>query len=343
MRKLLRSSWTRLTNLVQNHCPCQDIRMSVDYLRISVTDRCNLQCVYCSPVINRDFIERTEVLRFEEIQRIVELSVDCGIRRIRLTGGEPLMRKNITHLVRKLAAVKGVDDLSLTTNGVFLEPLAAELKDAGLQRLNISLDSVEEANYKQITGFDFLSRVTRCIYKALQVGLTPVKINCVIIRGLNVSQVHAIALMSVCLPVTVRFIEYCPTCNDIRSPNDYVPNSKVRRIIERKFGQLCPLLAGDTSGPALYFKIRNSAGTIGFISGRSSIFCQSCRRLRLTSDGKIRPCLYSAHSYNLKKLIRSGAGDLHVRNMLKRAISEKHNYTRLNSFKEAFSMRKVGG
>ncbi len=317
--------------------------MHVNYLRVSVTDRCNLRCVYCHPLGGCDFIERKEILSFEEISRLVRLFVKCGIRKVRLTGGEPLVRKNIAHLVRELADIAGIEELVLTTNGVLLEPVAAELKDAGLRRVNVSVDSAERESYKRITGYDLLPRVTRGIYEAIQVGLTPVKINSVIIRGVNASQILAVTQMSVYLPVTVRFIEYCPTSRHIMPGGDYVPNSEVRAIIEREFGPLSAVLVADTDGPAVYFRLRNSAGTIGFISGRSSIFCSSCNRLRLTSDGKLRPCLYSAHHYDLKELIRSGASDDRVSALLEKVIAEKHRYTKLNSFVEEFSMRKVGG
>jgi len=317
--------------------------MSVNYLRISVTDRCNLQCIYCHPLGGCDFIERKEILRFEEIHRIVRLFVGCGIRKVRLTGGEPLVRKNIVHLVRELADIAGIEELALTTNGVLLEPIAAELKDAGLQRVNISVDSAERESYKHITGFDLLSRVTKGIYKAIAVGLTPVKINTVILRGINESQIPALAHMSAYLPLAVRFIEYCPTSKYTKPASDYVPNSEVRKIIEHKFGLLSPVLVGDIDGPALYFRLRNSAGTIGFISGRSSIFCQKCNRLRLTSDGKGSPCLYSAHHYDVKKLIRAGASDETVLDLLRKILHEKSDYTKLSSPAPEFCMQNIGG
>ena len=317
--------------------------MSVDYLRISVTDRCNLRCIYCNPLGDCGFIEPKEILRFEEIERITRLFTECGISKVRLTGGEPLVRKDIVQLVGKLATIPNIDDLSLTTNGVLLEPLAAQLKAAGLQRINISVDSAERESYKQITGFDLLPKVTKGIYKAIEVGLTPVKINSVVIRDVNVSQIVALTEMSIHLPVTVRFIEYCPTDKYTKPTSDYLPNREVRAIIERAYGPLSSVVMGHSHGPALYFKVKDSAGAIGFINGRSSIFCQDCNRLRLTSDGKIKPCLYSAHTYDLKTLIRNQASDQQIRDLLKRIISEKGNYTKLNSLKEGFSMCKVGG
>ncbi len=317
--------------------------MRIDYLRVSVTDRCNLRCIYCNPMNDCGFISREKILRFEEIHRIVGLFAECGISKVRLTGGEPLVRKNIVALVKKLAATAGIEELALTTNGVFLEQMAGELKAAGLRRVNISLDSVERENYKRITGFDFLEKVTKGIYKAIEVGLTPVKINTVVLKGINEQDVPALAQLSVEMPVTIRFIEYCPTDKNTAANGFFVPNSRVRRIIEHDFGPLSAAITTDNNGPALYFRVKNSAGAIGFISGRTTVFCQSCNRLRLTSDGKVRPCLYSAHHYDIKKLIRGGADDEAVRDLLKKIISEKSNYTKLNSPAEEFSMRNVGG
>jgi len=317
--------------------------MKTDYLRVSVTDRCNLRCVYCQPLGSCDFVERKEILRLEEIYRIVRLFVRCGIRKVRLTGGEPLVRKNIIYLVGKLAGISEIKDLSLTTNGVLLGSSAAELKNAGLRRVNISVDSVKSKSYKEITGFDLLPKVIRGIHKALEVGLSPVKINSVIIKDINVSQILPLAEMSVHLPVAVRFIEYCPTSRHTKPASDFVPTSEARGIIESKFGPLSAVLPDTGAGPASYFKIAGSIGSIGFISGRSSVFCRSCNRIRLTSDGKIRPCLYSAHNYDLKKLIRNGASNEQSLAVLKRVIAEKSNYTKLNSFTEEFTMRKIGG
>ena len=331
--------------------------MSIDCLRLSVTDRCNLRCVYCHPLPDCSFIEPEEILGFEEIVRIVRLFAECGIKKVRLTGGEPLLRRDIIRLVRELAAIAGIEDISVTTNGVFLESLAAGLKTAGLQRVNISVDSTDRKTYERITGHNLLPAVLEGIYKAMAVELTPVKINSVIIKGLNDSeeQIAALADMSVDLPLSVRFIEYCPTNRSTRPATDYVPNAEVRAFIERKYGPLvgatprgCPEQAHGPastrgSGPADYFKAPGSAGTIGFISGRSSTFCSSCSRLRLTSGGKLMPCLYSTHAHDLKRLIRNGQSDLQIRGFLRRIITEKANYTKLNSPKEEFSMCKIGG
>jgi cyclic pyranopterin phosphate synthase len=173
--------------------------------------------------------------------------------------------------------------------------------------------------------------------------LQPVKTNAVILRGINHSQIVALAGMSIDLPVTVRFIEYCPTSNYTKPAGDYMPYSEIREIIERAFGPLSDAVIKQGSGPALYFKIRNSAGAIGFITGRSMMFCQSCNRIRLTSDGRIKPCLYSSHDYDVKQFVRGGASDDQVRNLLTKIIACKHTFTRLNASAKEFSMRKVGG
>ncbi len=334
--------------------------MSIDCLRVSVTDRCNLRCVYCHPLpdcglIEGEFVSRASSprfegetpsrLEFEEILHIVRLFAECGIKKLRLTGGEPLLRRDIVRLVRELAAIAGIEELSVTTNGVFLEKLAAELKAAGLHRVNISVDSIERETYERITGFDLLPGVLEGIYRAIDAGLTPVKINCVIIKGLNDSeeQITALAGMSVDLPISVRFIEYCPTNRCTRPATDYVLNTAVRAVIERKYGAFSRTVMSCGNGPAEYFKAPGSAGTIGFISGRSSIFCSSCSRLRLTSGGKVMPCLYSARAHDIKTLIRDGRSNREIRSFLSRIITEKANYTKSNSLKEEFSMCKIGG
>jgi len=322
--------------------------MSVNYLRISVTDRCNLRCTYCNPLGACDFIAHQEILTFEEIQRLVGLLAECGIRKVRLTGGEPLVRKGIAELVRRLAGISGIEEVTLTTNGVLLAPMAAELKAAGVARVNVSVDSMNRETYRQMTGSDALSDSLAGIDKAIEVGLTPVRINSVIVKGFNDSpeQIDALARMSIDLPVAVRFIEYCPTGPHPALQDGYVPNSEVRRIIEQEFGPLSPVSSGDRDGPAVYFKMRGSAGTIGFISGRSSMFCQTCNRLRLTSDGKIKPCLYAAPAYDLKGPLRNGAGDEQLRDLSRTIVRGKGQFTKVNSALEElkkFSMQSIGG
>ncbi len=247
--------------------------MNVDYLRVSVTDGCNLRCIYCNPH-GGGRKTRDEILTCEEIQHAVELFAQCGVRTVRLTGGEPLVRKDIVDLVRLLAAVPGIDDLALTTNGVLLGPMATNLKSAGLKRVNVSLDAVDPERFRRMTGSDSLPQV--------------------------------LAEMSMRLPVSVRFIEYCPTDHRISLSDGYVPNSEVRRIIESRYGPLSDVTVSDPGGPAVYVRIAGAPGFVGFIRGRSYVLCDRCNRLRLTSDGRIKPCLYSTRSYEVKRLLRHG-------------------------------------
>lgn len=316
---------------------------NIDYLRVSVTDRCNLRCIYCNPLGHAHLEERQGILSTDEIVRVVGLCTQCGIRRVRLTGGEPLLREDIVSLVRRLAGIAGVEDLSMTTNGVLLESRAIELKEAGLKRVNISLDALDRECYRRIAGADMASRVIKGLHKALETGLLPVRVNCVVIRDVNLSQVEALAEMSLRLPVAVRFIEYCPTSRLTGPASCYVPNSDVREIIESRFGPLSSLAVHDSGGPATYFKIANGVGAVGFISGRSSVFCPHCTRLRLSSGGRIKPCLYSARQYDLRRLLQAGADDEAILSVLRRALREKSHYTRLNPTAGEFLMQQIGG
>jgi len=271
------------------------------------------------------------------------LLVGCGIRKVRLTGGEPLVRKNIITLVEKLAAAAGVKELTMTTNGVLLETMAGDLKAAGLERVNISVDSLDRERYRLITGSDLLEKVNKGIHKAMEVGLTPVKINTVVLKGINERDVTALAQLTVEMPVAVRFIECYPTNAHVKPDRFFLPNMQVRKYIESKFGSLAAAVAPNANGPSVYFKIKNSPGYVGFISGRSTFFCSSCNRLRLTSDGKIKPCLYSDHDYDVRELIRAGAGNNELQNLMRKIIREKPGYTRLNSFTDGPVMCSVGG
>ena len=317
--------------------------MKIDYLRVSVTDRCNLRCIYCNPLGHAHLTEGPGTLSTDETVRVVGLCTRCGVRRVRLTGGEPLLREDIVSLVRRLAGIAGVEDLSMTTNGVLLGSMAAELKQVGLKRVNISLDALDRECYRRIAGADVLSRVIEGLHKAIEIGLSPVRINCVVIRDVNLSQVEALAQMSLHLPVAVRFIEYCPTSRLTGPASCYVPNSEVRRIIESRFGPLSNLVVPDSGGPATYSKIANAVGAVGFISGRSSVFCQRCTRLRLSSDGRIKPCLYAVRHYDVKGLLQAGADDEAILRLLRKALREKSQYTRLNATAGEFLMQQIGG
>ncbi len=317
--------------------------VNVDYLRISVTERCNLRCIYCNPFGGSAARDDGDILSFDEIGRVVRLCAKCGITKVRLTGGEPLLREDIVDLVQQLARIDGINELALTSNGVLLAPLAARLKDAGLTRVNVSLDAAESTCFEQITGTDALSRVMAGIDKAIDVGLTPIRINCVVIKDVNLSQVVALAEMSVHLPVSVRFIEYCPTSECTKQMAGYVPNSEIRVRLESQFGPLSSMVVPTGGGPAVYFRICDAIGTIGFISSRSSAFCGRCNRLRLTSDGQLMPCLHSSRRYDLKTLLRNGTDDRDLLALLRTIVREKPRYTRLTTSPEDFLMQNIGG
>lgn len=316
---------------------------TVNYLRVSVTDRCNLRCVYCNPLGKDEFVADREMLSFPEIQRVVRLCARCGITRVRLTGGEPLLRENVIDLVRGLAEISAIEDVSLTTNGILLERMASELKNAGLKRINVSLDAAGDACYREMTGYDMLPRVMRGMDKAVEAGLNPVRINCVVLRGINLAEVPRLADMTVRRPVSVRFIEYyCPTGS--AGPGDwYVPNREVRRLVESHLGPLAPVVIANASGPAVYFRPAGAVGTIGFISGRSSTFCHRCTRLRLTCDGRFHPCLHSAQSYDVKGLLREGAADDVLLSLIGRSIRSKAKYAISAPPVCHLSMQRIGG
>lgn len=316
---------------------------NIDYLRVSVTDRCNLRCLYCNPLGHARLADGRETLSTDEIVRVVRLFTQCGIRRVRLTGGEPLLRDDIVDLVQRLAAIAGVEDLSMTTNGVLLGSMAASLKEAGLRRANISLDAVDHECYRRIAGEDVLPQVIEGLHKAIASGLSPVRVNCVVIRDVNLSQVEGLAELSLRLPVAVRFIEYVPTTRLTGPASCYVPTSEVRGVIESRFGPLSNLVVPDSGGPAVYFRIGNAAGAVGFISGRSSVFCGRCTRLRLSSDGRIKPCLYSDRSYDVRQLLQAGADDEAILSLLQKALREKSRYTKLNATAGEFLMQQIGG
>lgn len=316
---------------------------NIDYLRVSVTDRCNLRCIYCNPLDQQGLADRAALLSTDEICHVVRLCVQAGVTRVRLTGGEPLVRPDIVGLVRKLGDTKGIADLSLTTNGILLAPMAQALKDAGLQRVNVSLDATESHCFRQMTGSEGFARVMNGIQKALAVGLAPMRINCVVLRTLNLGQVANLAAMSLHLPVSVRFIEYCPPGATARRTDWYVSNEEVRSRIESRLGALEPVAPLVTGGPAIYFQPRHALGTIGFISGRSSTFCHRCSRLRLTCDGRLRPCLHCAKQYDLGTFLRSGAGDSILQSLIGRALREKSRYTKSDATVECSSMQHVGG
>ncbi len=293
----------------------------VDYLRVSVTDRCNLRCIYCMPPSGTELVRREEILSYEEISRLVTVGIDCGIRKVRITGGEPLVRKDVQRLISALSALENLEEISLTTNGVLLEKLAPELKSSGLRRVNISLDSLRRRRFEEITTKDELPAVRRGIDTALHVGLTPVKLNVVVRRGMNEDELLDFASLTQRSPLQVRFIEYMGLgVPDWRET--FYPLSRMRQEVSR-LGRLQPVETTEGNGPARYFKYENSPGRIGFIAPISQCFCAQCNRLRLTSDGKLRSCLLSNQELDLRGPLRAGASAVELRDLFKRAVATK--------------------
>ena len=315
----------------------------VNYLRISVTDRCNLRCVYCMPPEGIPLMAHEEILSYEEIYVVAQAAAELGIIKVRLTGGEPLVRARLPHLVAMLAQIQGIDDISLTTNAELLERYADELKGAGLRRVNVSLDSLRSDRFRSITRIGKLENVLRGIEAARSAGLGPVKTNTVVIRGTNDDEVLDFARLTIEGDWHVRFIEYMPFANgDERTDNLLVPVAELKGRIET-LGKLEPTYDSG-GGPAKYFRLPGAKGTVGFISPVSEHFCQGCNRLRLTADGKLRPCLFSDNEIDLREPLRHGANADDVKDLIREAAACKPEGHRLKTgvVCERF-MAQIGG
>ena len=306
-------------------------KRKINYLRISVTDRCNLRCCYCMPEEGIPLIPHEEILSYEEILRIVRVFATEGISKIRLTGGEPLVRKGMVDFISRLSQVEEIKDLSLTTNGILLKEFAQDLKRAGLKRINISLDSLKKERFCRITRKDDLGRVWAGIEEALRVGLSPIKINMVAIQGLNEDEIESFARLSLHLPLTVRYIEYMPSGNGEEwKESDIVTILQIKSRLER-IGKLIPIPSDPLDGPAIRFRFEGAMGEIGLIGPVSSHFCEDCNRLRLTPDGKIRTCLFSDEEIDLKELLRKGGSDDDLKERLLIALRAKPERHHINT------------
>jgi cyclic pyranopterin phosphate synthase len=276
-------------------------------LRISLTDRCNLRCVYCMPAEGIDFRPPEELLRDDELLLLVRIAAECGVTKVRLTGGEPTVRPAIVDLVAAISAVPGIREVSMTTNGLLLEYLAADLARAGLRRVNVSLDTLDAEKFRRITRGGRVARVLAGIERAEGAGLRPIKLNAVVVRGFNEEEVVALARLTLDRPWEVRFIEVMPfgTVADVADAGIITSEESMGRI-EAALGPLEPL---DLSGedPARTYRLRDAAGTLGFISPVSQPFCSKCGRLRLTADGRLRLCLLRDDEVDLLTPIRAGA------------------------------------
>ena len=318
----------------------------ISYLRISVTDRCNLRCVYCMPPEGVPCRSHEEILRYEEIELIVQAAASLGISKVRLTGGEPLVRLGFVELVRMLARIPGIDDLAMTTNGTLLARYAVELAQAGLKRVNVSLDTLQPEQFRQITRRGDLAAVFKGIVAAREAGLVPLKVNTVVVRGFNDDEVVDFARLTLEDNWHVRFIELMPLgTNTTWAGDSYVSVGEVRRRIEDALGELAPAKVGVGNGPARYYRLPGAVGTIGFISPVSEHFCYQCNRLRLTADGRLRPCLLSDYEIDLRTPLRQGASLTEVRELLIRSIGAKPRGHRLDESiaPRERAMSEIGG
>jgi cyclic pyranopterin phosphate synthase len=292
-------------------------------LRLSVTDRCNFRCPYCMPSHNVVFQPRREILTYEEIHRLVCIAVGLGIREVRVTGGEPLVRRDLTRLIRSLSGIAGIEDLSLTTNGHYLKDLAHPLREAGLGRINISLDTLRRDRFKELCGIDSLDRVLEGIEAARQAGFSPIKVNAVLMRGINDDEVEELLEWAVARNLSFRFIELMPIGGGPVKGMEYlVSGAEVKARIERRH-RLIPILSGDPSSPAKTFRFAGGEGEVGFINPVTEPFCARCDRLRLTADGKIRNCLFDQDELDIREPLRGGASVEALEAIWLRAVGKK--------------------
>lgn len=317
---------------------------SIDYMRISVTDRCDLSCIYCnSPEMKP--LTHNDILRYEEIERVAQAAAGLGVTKIRLTGGEPLTRSNISYLISLLTSIPGIEEVSMTTNATRLAKYALELKQAGLKRVNISLDSLKPERFQHITGGDILPDVLDGIDAAKAAGLTPVKINMVVLKNVNEDEIPDFVSKTIKDGWHIRFIEHMPFQNSTSLGNGLVSTAEIINRIQHQFGALIPHKSEYANGPANYYRLTGSYGTIGFISAVTDCFCESCNRFRLTADGKIRPCLLDNDEIDIKQPLRQGATISALTEIIQSvtALKRERHQLREGKIPAGRSMRQIGG
>lgn len=319
---------------------------AVTYLRISVTDKCNLRCVYCMPEGGLPWLRREDILTYEEIATVVRAAASVGVRSIRLTGGEPLVRRDLSRLVAAIASVPGIEDVALSTNGLLLEPQLPELRAAGLKRINLSLDTLRADRFEAIARRPGLDAVLRGIEGAVRAGLRPLKLNCVVMRGKNDDELEAFANLTRELPIYVRFIEVMPVHENLELQRDaYVSSDEILARISA-IGELRPHLGPAGNGPARYFSFPGAAGAVGVISPLSHDYCERCNRVRLTADGRLRLCLFGDNAIDLRSPLRNGAGVDGLADLLRSAMlikPERHHLRLGESSSRMRAFSEIGG
>ena len=315
-------------------------------LRISVTDRCNIRCFYCMPNERLVFKPRDELLRYEEIERFVRALVPCGVTRLRITGGEPLVRSGLPKLVAALAAISGVEDVALTTNGILLPRFAAELRQAGLHRLNISLDTLREETFQQLTRRPGVQQVLDGIRSAREQGFRKIRLNAVSIRGITDDEIEPLVQFAREQRLELRVIEYMPLDSEQTWQRDHVlDGATIRERITRVFGPLRPASRSDPSQPALDYQFADGS-RIGFINPVSEPFCGTCSRLRLTAEGQVRNCLFSTVEWDVRAILRSGGGDEDIVRLVRESIRAKkpgHGIDSPDFLRPRRAMYQIGG
>lgn len=317
----------------------------IDYLRFSITDRCNLNCLYCTPLERDKILAREEVLRYEEIITLVRSFVKVGIKKLRLTGGEPLGRKNVVDLISMLKTIGGLEEITATTNGVYLENLADKLKKAGLDRINVSLDTLKRERFKSITGSDCFDKVWAGIERALEVGLSPLKLNVIIMKGINDDEIADFVRLAIERPLIVRFIEFFPANRRFDKLAGYlVKNEFVKEEIIKRFGVMEKVYQIKGNGPSEYYRITDLKGVIGFISNASGDFCSECNRIRVDCAGKVSPCLFSGHICDLNPFLRGRKKERELLEIINDIITIKPRFTKKRIISSCgIEMSSMGG
>jgi cyclic pyranopterin phosphate synthase len=325
----------------------------ISYLRVSITDRCNERCTYCMPQELQEWLPREEILTFEETLRLIRIAAELGVSKIRITGGEPLTRRGVLDLIRQLPKIPGLNDIGLSTNGTLLarpvEPnltMAAALRGAGVRSVNISLDTLDRNAYSQITGRDLHAQVLEGIEAAIAAGLEQIKLNAVLMRGRNEDQLIPLVEFAAARNLILRFIEMMPvSTSEVLDGRNFVSTFEAKRAIEASFGSLIPAPQFHTNGPATYFQIPGRQQRVGFIGAMTNLhFCESCNKLRLTCDGKLRPCLGSYLEFDIMKPLRAGASDAELKRFFLDVVDrkpEQHDFR--NNYQPNRKMIAIGG
>ena len=316
-------------------------------LRMSVTDRCNIRCFYCMPEENVEFKPRSEILSFEELIRFARITAGMGVHRIRLTGGEPLVRKDLPGLIGQLKQVEGISDVALTTNAVLLADQADFLKQAGLDRINISLDTLNDDTFFRLSRRRGIDKVIDGISAAQDVGIPTIRLNAIAIRGLTETEIIPLAHFAIQRSLELRFIEFMPLDADDNWGNQAVlTGPEIRRILEDEFGELVAADRPNTSQPAVDFRFATGTGRIGFINPVSQPFCDSCNRLRITAEGKVRNCLFSIEEWDARALLRNGSSDEQIEQLIRDCVALKkpaHGIDTPEFEKPSRAMYQIGG